>query len=223
MAAKDPATKPLRRDAEENRRRLLAAAKEVFAESGLDPTMDEIAARAGLGVGTAYRRFANKDELIAALFEQRIGELAVVMDRALAEEDPWRGVVSYLEGTVALTAGDRGFRELMLAPPAGIEFVDEARAQVGPQIDELVSRAHAAGRLRPGIEPTDLVSVVLMLAQVADYGHEREQPPWHRYLELFLGGIEADAGTPLPGTALSPAEQDQMLRGQVPPRRSGRD
>lgn len=221
MAAKKPVTKPLRRDAEENRQRLLAAAKEVFAESGLDPTMDEIAARAGLGVGTAYRRFANKDELIAALFRERIGELAGVMDRALSEEDPWQGVIAYLEGTVALTAGDRGFRELMLAPPAGLEFVDEARAQLGPQIDELVSRAQRAGRLRPGIETTDLVSVVLMLSQVSDYGNERKPPPWRRYLELFIGGIEADAGSPLPGAALSPAEQDEMLRGQVP-RRSGR-
>lgn len=212
----------MRRDAEENRRRLLTAAKEVFAEAGLDSTMDEIAARAGLGVGTAYRRFANKDELIAALFRERIGELAAVTERALSEEDPWRGIVAYLEGAIALTAGDRGFRELMLNPPADLQFVEQARARLGPQIDELVGCAHRAGRLRPGIEATDLISIVLMLAQVADYGHERETPPWRRYLALVTGGIEAGEREPLPGVALSAAEHNELLRGVATPRRSAR-
>jgi len=222
MPAEDPARKPLRRDAEENRRRLLSAAKEVFAEAGLEPTMDEVAARAGLGVGTAYRRFANKDELIAALFAERIGELAEVMERALAEQDPWQGVVAYLEGTLALTAGDRGLRELMLNAPAGLQFIERAWVELGPQIDELVARAQRAGRLRPGIEATDLISVVLMVAQVSDYGSEREVPPWRRYLALIVGGLEADAEGTLPGTALDAAEHSELMRAVGSPRRSGR-
>lgn len=219
MATKQGAEKPLRRDAEENRQRLLAAAREVFAEQGLDSTMDEVAERAGVGVGTAYRRFANKEELIDALFSERIGEIAAIMDRANAEPDAWQGIVTYLEQTVALSAGDKGLREVMLSSPHGHEFVDAARERLEPQTDELVARAHEAGVLRPGVEATDLVMVVLMLAQISDYGHEREDPPWRRYLALALDGLRPDAKGPLPGRALSPEEQDELLQGASASRR----
>lgn len=213
MTKSAPTDKPLRRDAEENRRRLLAAAREVFAEQGLESTMDEVAERAGVGVGTAYRRFANKEELIDALFRERIGELAEIMERATAAEDPWRGIVSYLEETVALSAGDKGFRQLMLSSPYGRDFVDDARERLQPRIDALVARAHRAGSLRPGVESSDLVMIVLMLSQISDYRHDQEQPPWRRFLTLAIDGLKADAGGPLPGAALSPVEQGELLQG----------
>jgi AcrR family transcriptional regulator len=93
---------------EENRRRLLEAAREVFAESGLDATLDEVAARAGVDVGMAYRRFANKDELIAAPSEDWIARVSAIIDHASAEPDPWQGIVAYLEDWLAMHAGDRG-------------------------------------------------------------------------------------------------------------------
>ena len=70
-----PVERPLRRDASRNRERLLEAARELFAARGLDATMDEVARRAEVGVGTAYRRFRNRDDLIGALFEERLQEL----------------------------------------------------------------------------------------------------------------------------------------------------
>ncbi|MBS1679171.1 MAG: TetR/AcrR family transcriptional regulator [Actinobacteria bacterium] len=216
MTENAPTEKPLRRDAEENRRRLLAAAAEVFAEAGLDATLDEVAARAGVGVGTAYRRFANKEELLEALFRERVADLDAIMDRAAAAAEPWLGIVTYLEETIALTAGDRGLRELMLRPPQGLEFVDEARARLGPKIDELVERAHRAGALRAGVESSDLVMTVLMVSAVADYGQDRAEPPWRRFFALVVGGLRADAGGALPGAALSPAEADELLRAGRP-------
>src|SRR3954466_6318603 len=93
MAGTTPSARPLRADAERNRQRLIDAARELFAERGLDATLDDIAQRAGVGVGTAYRRFADKDELIDALFEQELAGIVEIADAAAAHEDPWEGLL----------------------------------------------------------------------------------------------------------------------------------
>lgn len=197
---------------DKNRELLMAAAAEVFAEVGFAATLDEVAARAGLGVGTAYRRFANKQELIDALFRERIDELEGIMGEALAEDDPWNGITTYLELSVALGAGDKGFREMMLDSPAERDFVGDARARLMPLIEDLVARAHQAGVLREGIEATDLVMVVLMLSsKIADYHGEVETPFWRRYFELMVEGLRVGAGGPLPGRAPTVDEQNSML------------
>jgi AcrR family transcriptional regulator len=94
-------TRPLRRDAERNRQRILAAAGELFAERGLSVTLDDIARHAGVGVGTVYRRFPDKNELIDALFEDRLKALCAAAEAALASDDPWDGLVLFLERGVA--------------------------------------------------------------------------------------------------------------------------
>jgi AcrR family transcriptional regulator len=203
--------RPLRRDAELNRQRLLEAAQEVFAELGFEATMDQIAARAGVGVGTAYRRFANKEELIAALFEDRLADLIAVADEALAEVDPWRGVIAYMEGSISLQAGDRGFKELVLSSPRSREYVAKARAQLKPRIDELIERAQRAGCLRPGIESTDLVVVQLMLAAIYEPARGASGEHWRRFLPLVIDGLGRQAGEPLPGKALSVEELDEVM------------
>src|SRR5437764_4872179 len=101
-----PAERPLRRDAERNRRLILDTARAAFAEGGLRVTLDEIARRAGLGVGTVYRRFADKEALVDALFEDGIAELAAGAERALADDDPWRGFLDWFEAFVSLQAAD---------------------------------------------------------------------------------------------------------------------
>src|SRR5215211_3742812 len=106
----DPA--PLRADAERNRQRILEAAREVFADRGLDVTLDDIARHAGVGVGTAYRRFPNKEALVEALMVERIGELEALAQECLAQPDPWEGVAGYLERALAMQAADRGLKEV---------------------------------------------------------------------------------------------------------------
>src|SRR3954462_6998050 len=96
-----PAERPLRRDAERNRQRILTAAADAFAEGGLAVTMDEIARRAGVGVGTVYRRFPDKELLVAALFEQRIDELIGLAQAARDEPDPFAGLVRFFETFLA--------------------------------------------------------------------------------------------------------------------------
>src|SRR5580692_7177997 len=83
--------RPLRRDAERNRQRILAAAAAVFTERGLDATLDEVARAAGVGVGTVYRRFPDKETLVSELFRDRIDALVTVAEEACAAADPWHG------------------------------------------------------------------------------------------------------------------------------------
>src|SRR5690349_16311301 len=115
-ATGDPtrAERPLRRDAERNRQRILTAAADAFAEGGLAVTMDEIARRAGVGVGTVYRRFPDKELLVEALFEQRVDELVVLAQAARDDPDPFAGLVRFFETFLALQAADRGLKEVVI-------------------------------------------------------------------------------------------------------------
>ena len=130
--------RPLRADAARNRARCSPPRATVFAERGLDVTMDEIARRAGVGVGTAYRRFRNRDELIAALFEERLEEFMALLDDALADT-AIRGARSsgFLERSMEMQADDRGFKDLLLQSPDGPERMRRFRAQIRPLVEEL--------------------------------------------------------------------------------------
>src|SRR3954447_7991578 len=103
-----PATdRPLRADAERNRERILDAARAAFAEDGLDVGLHEIAKRAGVGVGTVYRRFPEKDELVRALFEDRVEEVVSIAEHALSFEDGWTGLEHFLHRSCELQVADR--------------------------------------------------------------------------------------------------------------------
>src|SRR5580692_10594245 len=106
--------RPLRRDAERNRQRILAAAAEVFTERGLDVTLDEVARVAGVGIGTVYRRFPDKESLVSELFRDRVDALVTVAEEACAMPDPGQGLISYLEFAAAALSGDLGLRQLMM-------------------------------------------------------------------------------------------------------------
>src|SRR3954468_23269692 len=106
--------RPLRADAERNRQRIIAAAASVFAERGLDVSLDDIAAAAGVGVGTVYRRFPDKDALIDALFEAKINDIRQLAQRSLEVEDAWEGFSGFVRGVCALQARDRGLKEALL-------------------------------------------------------------------------------------------------------------
>src|SRR4029077_3321533 len=125
----DPAPKerPLRRDAERNRQRILDAAAVVFAQRGLRASHDDIAREAGVGVGTVYRRFPDKEQLIDALFEDRMSEMVAIADEGLAMADPWDGLVHFLVAGQELQSSDRGLKELVLSAEHGADRVARAR------------------------------------------------------------------------------------------------
>jgi AcrR family transcriptional regulator len=198
-----PVIVPLRADAERNRQRLLAAAKELFATRGLGVTLDEIARHAGVGTGTAYRRFPNKDALIEALMVDRIGELAAIAEECLAEPDPWAGLTGYFERALALMASDRGLTEVIFSAGSGRERVVHARRAIAPVVARLVRRAVAAGVVRGDLGTTDVPLITFMLNTVVDFSRDVEPELYTRYLAIVFDGLRPrDDLQPLPVDAL---------------------
>lgn len=204
---------PLRADAERNRRRLLDAAGELFAEKGLCVGLDEIAHHAGVGVGTAYRRFAGKDELIDALFEERVAEIAALAEAALEADDPWEGFAGFLEAAVGLHVANRAVKELIFTQSDAYERVAVARKRIAPFIEELVRRAQASGDLRDDVELTDVPILQFLLSGAAELAGPAARDVWRRYLAIILDGLRAQAATPLPRAALTQEEFQRALAG----------
>jgi AcrR family transcriptional regulator len=213
-----PNGRPLRRDAERNRQRILAAAQQAFADRGLDVSLDEIAAQAGLGVGTVYRRFASKEALVEALFEDRLGEVVAAGERALADPDAWRGLVTFLEGSNALHGFDRGLREVLLGSRFGHEHVARVRESLQPIVTTLVARAQEQGRLRPDAAATDIPLIAIMLGSVVDYTRHVQPEIWRRCLAVIIDGLRAGVAEPTPmhPGPLDHDEVDQAMRSWHP-------
>ena len=204
---------PLRRDAALNRKRLLAAAGELFAEQGLEVTLNDIAHRAGVGVGTAYRRFANKEELIEALFDQRLEEVVAVAREALEEPDAWDGLVTFLERTLHLQFGNRGLTQMLNNPRLGHARVAETRDRISPLMTQLVDRAKQQGTARADLDQTDLFFIQMGLSAVTDLTRDTAPDLYRRYLTLFLHGIRATGGPPtsLPAPALTANDVHSLM------------
>src|SRR5512146_185090 len=178
----DADVRPLRRDAELNKQRILAAAAQVFTERGLDASLDEVARAARVGIGTVYRRFPDKESLIRALFRERIDALVTVAEQCCTAADPWQGLVSYLEFAAAAMADDLALRQLMMFGTYDREQVCYARDRMRPVITRLVRRAQASGDLRADFEATDVKMIAFMLGSVAEYAAAVTPQVWRRYL-----------------------------------------
>jgi AcrR family transcriptional regulator len=197
------ASRPLRKDAARNRALLVQAGREVFAERGLEASLDDVAHHAGLGVGTAYRHFPNKFELARAIFTEAVDEIVESARAAAAAEDPWDGIVAFMETTAEAQTKDRGLREVLMGlhDTAEMERINEL---ISPLLTDLVDRAKAAGQVRPEIDSTDVGVAVIMLCTVADVTGEVAPGLWRRYLPMLLDGLRA--GSPLGVPALSPEQ-----------------
>ncbi len=196
----------LRKDAARNRALLITAAREVFAHRGLEASLDDIARQAGVGVGTAYRHFANKYELATAIFEQSVEEIVASAEHALIAEEPWQGLVEVLESLLEAQTADRGLREILMGAhdPKDIEQVHDRL--IGP-FTAIVERAQRSGDLRADVTPTDLGVLTMMLCQCADLAGDASPHLWRRYLALQLDGLRArPSTTALPVEPLSTDE-----------------
>jgi AcrR family transcriptional regulator len=208
-------SRSLRKDAELNRQRLLAAADELFAMYGLDVTLNDIAHHAGVGVGTAYRRFANKQQVIDALFERRLDEVAATADEALAEPDAWRGFTMFLERSLQMQIEDRGLTEILNNPQLGQHRVNEARDRIAPLVSAIVDRAKEEGVLRSDFDSTDAIFIQVALAAVVEKTRGISPVLYRRYLMMFLDGVRADKGA-LPELPVQPLSVDQTHFSMAP-------
>lgn len=186
-------SRQLRADAVENRERLIDAAAELFADRGLGVSLNDIAHHAGVGVGTAYRRFANKAEVIDALFERRLQNLADVAGAALADPDPWQGLVSFLEGSLDVQFGDLGMHQIMNDATLGDARVQDARDRIAPLITELVERAKSHGVVRRDFDQSDVIFIQVGLSAILNASRHVAPDLYRRYLTMILDGIRYPA------------------------------
>ncbi|MTD55052.1 TetR/AcrR family transcriptional regulator [Amycolatopsis pithecellobii] len=206
--------RPLRRDAERNRQRIIVAAREVFRERGMDTTLDDIAHRAGLGVGTVYRRFPNKEHLVEAMFADRLEGIGERMSAALDRADPWQALLDFLWEATALIADDRGLHDVMLSTAFGQHKVATARDKLLPLAEELIRRAKQCGKLRPDFEPEDMLMLFKMIGAAAEYTHHVAPDQWRRYAALLFDSLRAETGppTPLPVPALGTLDMRDVMK-----------
>ena len=201
-----PVTPPLRADAQRNRERILAAAAEVFATHGLEATLHDVAAHAGVGVGTVYRRFPDKQALVEALFGAAIDDIVATAERAAALDDPWQAVTRLLHDLTARAAADSGLRQVLGNQAAPDKFA-AARARLAAVVDGLLRRAQDQGVVRVDLRTVDIALLWHVLTEVADQTEPARAGAWQRYLEIVLEGLRARPDQqPLAEPPLSPAE-----------------
>ncbi|MGQ9351444.1 TetR/AcrR family transcriptional regulator [Mycolicibacterium gilvum] len=206
----DEPCRGLRKDAERNRRRVLVAARELFAVKGMEATLNDVAHHAGVGVGTVYRRFATKEELVEAIFEDGIDEVVGIAEAALQQGNSWDALVWFVERQCRLTATDRGLREMVYSKAYGGDRVECARERLAPLMKKLVERARNDGHLRPEIESTDMPVMGLLAGTVGEWAGQVDPELWRRYVALLLEGMRQRPGlTPLD---VGPLGEEQMHR-----------
>lgn len=201
-----PDKRPLRADAERNRLRIIGAARTLFADRGLDVTLDDVAAAAGVGVGTVYRRFANREELIHGVFVEHLKAVSVQVAEALEEPDPWAAVVHLMTWFGTVTAEDRGLAAMIMRIDHTHPEIESIKAGMTERIELVFDRAQAAGAIRADLAPTDVFALFTMLTAIADLTEVAVPGTWRRYLELMLDAIRAD-GSRIPLTVAALTEE----------------
>ncbi|MGW5523502.1 TetR/AcrR family transcriptional regulator [Gordonia sp. NPDC003950] len=192
MTTDAEATRPLRADAERNRLRIIAAARELFAQRGLDVSLDEVAEAADVGVGTVYRRFANRDELIAGVLIEHLNTVNAKTAAALENDDPWAAVVDLVTWLAQSMAEDRGLAAIIMRVDHSHPDITAVKTQMSERVEQMFTRARDAGVVRPDLASTDFYAIFTMLSAVADATQETAPGVWRRYLGLILDAIKAD-------------------------------
>lgn len=197
-----------RADAERNVRRLVEAAREAVAEVGVDVTAHEIARRAGVGIGTFYRRVPSREVLLVAVLSDTIAEIVELAGRALADADPWQGFREFATAFIGLRAASCGINEA-LGGDSGLDL-DGPLAELRLRIRLIVERAQGAGAMRADIAWPD---VPFLLAAAMPGGHtiglRADGDQWRRNLRVVLDGLQAHSS----GASPSPPEPGEPQPG----------
>jgi AcrR family transcriptional regulator len=172
----------LRSDARQNRAAILEAARELFAEDGIDASPRAIARRAGLGVGTLYRHFPARADLVDAVVEDSFADYAAAAEEALEAETGWAGFTQFLETALSLRARNRAL--------ADIADTKQHRARLTPVVEQLLERAKAEGSLRGDFEREDLSVLFWSLDRAIELTRDVSPDAWRRQLMFVLEGLQ---------------------------------
>ncbi|HWE32037.1 MAG TPA: helix-turn-helix domain-containing protein [Solirubrobacteraceae bacterium] len=189
----------MRSDAVRNRARVLDAARELLGRDGLDAQMDEIAASAGVGVGTVYRHFATKESLLEALADDYFVGQQENATRALQIGDPWEGFATLVRRGAELMAGNRALAQISADRPELMQHAAEAANQeygFFSTVERVIRRAQDAGELRPDFELSDIPSIMCSVGALAI--SPKSAANWRRMLAFVLDGLRSEAAGDLP-------------------------
>ncbi|WP_405020519.1 TetR/AcrR family transcriptional regulator [Kitasatospora sp. NBC_00070] len=193
-------TAPLRKDAARNWERIVAVARELV-DAGAPLQLNDVARRAGLGVGTVYRHFAGPEALLETIATPCLEELAAFGELALSEEDPWRALAGFLARTVEAQVTDASLSTVTAAPTDALPRTTELKRALWSTGAQLLERARAAGVVREDLTDADLVPLMCGVAYAATVHSTpaTRVETARRYLTVLLEGLGAvhpDAGTP---------------------------
>ncbi|GAA2034562.1 TetR/AcrR family transcriptional regulator [Agromyces tropicus] len=204
-----------RRDARRNHERLLAEARRLFAERGIDAPLDELANRAEVGAGTVYRHFPTRDALIRELYDSGVNDLRSFTAEIVEAESGWQAIEMWLERLSAWLI-ERPYLPAVMRRVAELDPDHRPGAELQAFADGVVARAQAEGSLRPDVTSVDLSVLVDMLGSLGQYGGAYV-PFWRRQLAVVLDGLRARPDTTdLPGAALDFQEFHDMSHRKLP-------
>lgn len=204
----------LRADAQRNRLAVLDAARSLFARQGVEGSLEEIAHRAGVGIGTLYRHFPRgREQLVAETMVDQVARYVAAAEAALHDRDPWAGFVGFVEQICAMQADDRGLGDLLAMTLPADERVEELRAQANELATRLIERAKAAGRLRADFVDEDLALLLIANGAILHVTSDDAPGASRRMVGLFLDAVRARGPTSeLPDAPTAEAMRQAMLR-----------
>jgi AcrR family transcriptional regulator len=192
MSAQTPVTRTLRADAARNRDRLLEVALHAFTDDGVDVPLEKIAAEAGVGVGTLYRHFPNRNALVAAVYQLEVERLCDSPADLLAEHSPEDALREWMSRFVEYGAAKRGLSEALSAAVAsGLPLFANTRARMLAALRTLLEAAVAAGTIRADVDADDVLRAMGGVWQMSDGPQWREQT--QRLLSLLMDGLRYGA------------------------------
>ncbi|MBB5633292.1 AcrR family transcriptional regulator [Cryobacterium mesophilum] len=204
--------RPLRRDAQERRNKLIASAQREFAAQGVNASLEKIARDAGVAIGTLYRHFPTRLDLLLAAFTPRLEEFLDGATTALAVADPWNGFAAYLEHLFRMQAGDRGFNDFLSRRFPGNANTERIHDEMCQQIETVLTRAQDAGRARPDITQADIVNLIWSNGRIMDATRTAAPDAWRRNLHLMLDAYRAERAHPIPEP---PMTDEQLYEAMV--------
>ncbi|QWZ10056.1 TetR/AcrR family transcriptional regulator [Nocardioides panacis] len=199
--------RPLRRDARESRDKLVAAAQAEFAAHGVDASLEKIARDAGVAIGTLYRHFPTRLDLLMAALRPRLQEFVAGADKAVGMDDPWDGFVAYLDNLFVVQAGDRGFNDFLSRRFPGNSETEHIHDVMCQQIDDVLARAQEAGKARADITRADIINLIWSNGRIIDATSAKAPTAWRRQLYLMLDAYRAERAHTIP----EPPMTDEQL------------
>ena len=186
------AHKPLRADARRNREKVVAAAAAAFAESGLDAQVEDIARRAGVGVGTLYRHFPTKEALVVALADRHFERIAATIEAALSEHgDEWEIFTGAIWRVASDAADDVAWCEIIGGHARAVAAASHGQQRLAQATGTLIARAQAAGVMRADATVGDISTIMCGFGHVAAAQRAGAALDWERYLAIALDGLRA--------------------------------